>query len=784
LDQFRFVLTKHLFSPFSFVLVYSLSKDLTPANFYMDQIPNISVLLWFHNQRDEVEPILAALYELEETAFELIIIDDASTDGTVQAIQSLLEYYEHDHTFFFEHEQALGRGNRLNEALQQASSSIIWAPEYITAIDEEALRQAIKKLKSSDASCLVNTTLQAENFANPGEYVQSGKLPGDTQFVWNMERISSTGQFFNPFLNHHHGVEWLLRHGVNALEQEQSFFTAPGSKHAAPSISDRQELILTLLRRPGISSKERQKLTEILHQLPAITQQQSPEERDHDLLEKAVTLKLEGQLSGALECVEEVLQNEPSNPDAKQLKIELLERQRRFVEASELKHELQADTAGVHHEIDAENIITSLIVPTALYGKPALEHCLISMNEYCNPATTELIIIDNASLDDTHDYLEEMHEKNFFNCTVITNKKNNGFAASVNQGLKKAQGRYACVIHNDVEFTSPAVARMEQIMDDHPRYALLGPLADSTLNPDQLSKSMQNHDEVILQTDYLDSFCMMIRTKVNAKMDEELTLAFFDDIDLSFQMRKAGHKVGIAPDVQLNHHYGTTTFALDLDTESDLYWKNIAYFNEKWEVETYSKDELESLSRFDQLLALNELVNPLYPEEVIKQLFNELFTDELKTEIMKAEHDQETLVQLVHLMMVMEKRDIMRELEDRLDEHEIPPGIIYEIVRFYFNRNIYSRCLYYMNLLSSQQESLQSELYRLAILIDEKKMEDAIPKLRALLDEAPSNPYLYKLAGDIYSFSGEEEEAKSFYALAHQINPFEYSENTTEFHLK
>jgi len=123
-------------------------------------------------------------------------------------------------------------------------------------------------------------------------------------------------------------------------------------------------------------------------------------------------------------------------------------------------------------------------------------------------------------------------------------------------------------------------------------------------------------------------------------------------------------------------------------------------------------------------------------------------------------------------------------LEDRLDTAKIPAGMIYEIVRFYFQRNIYSRCLHYLDMLTTQQESLQSELYRLAIFIDEKKMEKAIPKLTELLNKAPSNPQLYKLAGDIHSFENNIKEAESFYLLAHQINPFEYSENEKEFHLK
>src|SRR5690625_4702051 len=109
----------------------------------MSQKSQLSVLLTFQNQRDEVEPCLAALFELETIPFELIIIDDASTDGTGQAIQSLLDYYEHEQAFFFEHTRPMGRGNCLNEALQQAGTPIIWAPHSFRSVNERQLLKTV-----------------------------------------------------------------------------------------------------------------------------------------------------------------------------------------------------------------------------------------------------------------------------------------------------------------------------------------------------------------------------------------------------------------------------------------------------------------------------------------------------------------------------------------------------------------------------------------------------------------------------------------------------------------
>ncbi len=748
----------------------------------MGKKPQLSILLPFQNRRSAVEKILTPLYELSTFGFELFIIDDASTDGTGQAIHSLLDYYDHEHTFFFEHDKPAGRGNCLNELLWQVNTPVVWVPHSLEKVDERSLKKAVKKLASSDSGCLVQQFSVPDDDESWLNMIRERSFPEDGQFLWNLNNIGSTRHFFSPFLNRFHCLEWLMRLGSSASLSFSKRFYDDSEESIAPTSFERREIAASLLRRTELPAETYKQTVELIKKLPRTSPQKTDAEVEHELLEKSVRLKEDGQLSAALEIVEKVLSREPGNNEAKRLKIEILERKRRFVEASELKHELSfAAKVSPNKDnekpagIQPDQIKTSIIIPTVLHGKPALEHCLLSIAEYCNPASTEIVIVDNASLDDTFDYLEELKEKNFFNCKVITNTENKGFAASINQGFEAALGDYFCVIHNDVEFESPAVAQLEQLMDENPQYALLGPLTDSTLNPDQLISKQNDAGKAIEETEFLDSFLMMIRTGTGVEMDEKYTLAFFDDIDFSFQMREAGHKAGIATGVSVTHHYGNTTFALDLDTESRLYWKNIAAFNEKWNVESFSEEELQGKNELEQLLLLEDRVNPLYPETAIKEKFAQLFTSEMKTQILKQNHNKQELRRLTRLFMIMEERDTMRRLEDRLTKPDLPVTFIYELVRFYFNKNIYSRCLHYLDRLTMHQQTLQSQLYRLAILIDEKKIEQAVPKLTALLEKAPSNPFLYKLAGDIYAFQNDNEEAKSFYRLAEQINPFEYS---------
>jgi len=759
----------------------------------MPNKPLLTVAIIVQNQRDVVETTLTSVFELSSIPFELFIIDDHSGDGSTDVIDSLLAYYQHEHTFYFTHDSATGRGNALNEAILQSNGQIFWAPNTIAEIDEGTLSMQLEQLANSTNAGMLQQRVLPDNQQQWTDFISRENWPQDGAFLWNLQALSAAEQFFNPYLDHYSGLELALRLRGHkrpfAVSNDQWYRPSNLVPATEPNFKLRQELFFTLLRDLKPSGEQR---SNVLSRLRDLHETKEEPKFEHELLNRALQMKRDGRFNSALELIEEVLDEFPGHAGARNLKIEILEKKRRFVEASELKHEVNKSKAKqdrseeeqeqepetsneVPTESDDGDIDISLIVPTTTYGKPALEHCLLSISEHCDTSALELIVIDNASLDDTHDYLNELKEKDFLRCRIITNAQNAGFSASINQGLEKARGRYACIIHNDISVKDDVLSQLRDLMDEHPDYAILGPSTNKTLNPDQATRNVRDSDPELMQAEYLDSFCMMVRMDSDLQMDTDYQLAFFEDIDLCFQARSQGHKVGIAPHITVEHHFGTTTFSLDLDTESDQYWKNVAHFNEKWEIEVFSEEELKSLSTFDQLLALDDLVNPLYPEDEIKKQFERLFTDELKTEILKTQHQDETLCKLVHLFMVMGEREIMRRLEDRLETVDMPASLIYQLVRFYFNRNIYSRCSHYLDKLKPQNESLRADLYRLAILVENKDLDQAIPMLRDLMEHAPANPMLYKLAGDIHRFNGNDEEAGSFYDLAEQINPFEFT---------
>ena len=58
----------------------------------------------------------------------------------------------------------------------------------------------------------------------------------------------------------------------------------------------------------------------------------------------------------------------------------------------------------------------------------------------------EIIVVDNASLDGTIEYLNHNH----FHLTIIKNQKNLGFAKACNQGIRASTGDFTLMLNPDV----------------------------------------------------------------------------------------------------------------------------------------------------------------------------------------------------------------------------------------------------------------------------------------------------------------------------------------------
>src|SRR5947209_3134021 len=95
--------------------------------------------------------------------------------------------------------------------------------------------------------------------------------------------------------------------------------------------------------------------------------------------------------------------------------------------------------------------LASIIVP-CWNQREFTRLCLQALFRHTRPAW-ELIVIDNGSTDDTAAYLAGVQDAAAVPVTVISNARNLGFPAAINQGLELARGEYLVLLNNDAVVT-------------------------------------------------------------------------------------------------------------------------------------------------------------------------------------------------------------------------------------------------------------------------------------------------------------------------------------------
>ncbi|MDG4582710.1 MAG: glycosyltransferase [Candidatus Competibacter sp.] len=210
----------------------------------------------------------------------------------------------------------------------------------------------------------------------------------------------------------------------------------------------------------------------------------------------------------------------------------------------------------------------------------------------------EVILVDNASSDDTRNYLRYL-ARTSDRIKIILNDQNLGFAKANNQGLKVATGELLVLLNNDTVvprgWLDPLLKHLE-----NPDIGLVGPVTNFVGNEAKIDIDYQSLDEMEFFADrYTDAhtgkafdiavlamFCVAMRRNVFENigfLDEKFGIGMFEDDDYSNRIREKGLRVVCAEDAFV-HHFGQAAFKKLIETgEYQKIWaNNQAYYEEKW----------------------------------------------------------------------------------------------------------------------------------------------------------------------------------------------------------
>ncbi len=179
-------------------------------------------------------------------------------------------------------------------------------------------------------------------------------------------------------------------------------------------------------------------------------------------------------------------------------------------------------------------------------NRKVTERCLKAL-EFVKEAT-EIILVDNASTDDTQAWAAKQPIK------YLRNQMNLGCGIARNQGAKWAAHDYLFFLDND-QFVSPNTIEQLLAVDRD----LVG--VEHWQVPDVAGSTLKVMNKAVGSQGYVGSGGLLIRAAVFDDLggyDERYSPAWYEDVDLCFRARKAGYTIGWSPDAGIEHLGGTT----------------------------------------------------------------------------------------------------------------------------------------------------------------------------------------------------------------------------------
>ncbi len=238
-----------------------------------------------------------------------------------------------------------------------------------------------------------------------------------------------------------------------------------------------------------------------------------------------------------------------------------------------------------------------------------MDQLLRSIKKSIHDFDLEIIVIDNASSDASAELVADRYPK----VTLISNKKNRGFSAANNQGIRIARGAYILLLNPDTLLREDTLSKCIDFMDAQPEIGALGvkmidgsgrflPESKRGLptpavsfykmtglykwfeKSPKINAYYQGHiaEDQSAEIEVLTGAFFMTRRNILIEiggLDSDYFM-YGEDIDLSYRIRKSGYKVYYFPETQIVHYKGESSKPMSLKRYLDFY-KSMLMFSKK-----------------------------------------------------------------------------------------------------------------------------------------------------------------------------------------------------------
>lgn len=239
--------------------------------------------------------------------------------------------------------------------------------------------------------------------------------------------------------------------------------------------------------------------------------------------------------------------------------------------------------------------MVSFIIPNWNH-RQLLAECIASIGDTAAALSYEIIVVDNASSDDSAAYVK----KNFPEVIWIQNDANLGYAKAVNQGVKRSTGDLLFLLNNDVKLLQGSTEKLVRFLAAAPSAGAVAPvlfypdgrlqtscrrfptpsaLLLESLGIDKAGPfrrwklTIEEHLSAGVVQQPMASALMVKRECWDAvgPMDEAFPI-FFNDVDWCYRLYKnTPYNIYLLPEAKAIHHEGASVKRLGYKKRIELY---------------------------------------------------------------------------------------------------------------------------------------------------------------------------------------------------------------------
>jgi GT2 family glycosyltransferase len=267
----------------------------------------------------------------------------------------------------------------------------------------------------------------------------------------------------------------------------------------------------------------------------------------------------------------------------------------------------ESDYGRINRNFKKDKLILSIIIAT-WNTKELTLNCLKSIYDSEDKKILkddlEVIVIDNNSQDKTS--VDIPH--NFPVVTLIKNEKNFGYAKAVNQGIKKAKGKFILLLGSDTEIKDHSLVKCIEFLESNEN---TGAVSCKLIFPDgrlqgnckkfptmknafftylSLGFLNKNYDmaefkyDEIRKVDQIATTFLMCRSDLLKKLNgfDESYRIMYNDVDLCKRIYDEGYKIYFIPDCEVIHHGSFSTKKAGAKVRRIMYEDVYRYYKKKF----------------------------------------------------------------------------------------------------------------------------------------------------------------------------------------------------------